>query len=290
MYTYVDKKSFKLFFAKKWIDNLVCALMVKNLLSRFYLMKQKQGTFLEEFLGQKRLTRAKALPRLIQVVAFTDFGIGVLKLLAAKQQQSGWRECTMDWRTVAKRCRRHRSPDSILWSASATKTRFLGLSQRGLWLRHHQGHQGHRSIRGVLRKVGRPVGIPGQCAKSESPGDSSQQTGHGIPPRGLECCTQERCQWSPSCVPSCFRHIWGLTQWRVPGEANFERDTHQGLWKAYIFNLPKGLPCQISNARGWCLEFENAIRNHPQQWKTLQNPNSSIGNVEIKRTSNQQVF
>ena len=86
-------------------------------------MKQKQGTFL----GQKRLTRAKALPRLIQVVAFTDFGIGVLELLAAKQQQSarGWRECTMDWRTVAKRCRRHRSPDSILWSASEMKTRFL---------------------------------------------------------------------------------------------------------------------------------------------------------------------
>ena len=88
MYTYVDKKSFKLFFVKSCIDNLVCALMVKNLLSRFYLMKQKQGTFLEEFLGQKRLTRAKALPRLIQVVAFTDFGIGVLELLAAKQQQS----------------------------------------------------------------------------------------------------------------------------------------------------------------------------------------------------------
>ena len=89
MYTYVDKKSFKLFFVKSCIDNLVCALMVKNLLSRFYLMKQKQGTFLEEFLGQKRLTRAKALPRLIQVVAFTDFGIGVPELLAAKQQQSG---------------------------------------------------------------------------------------------------------------------------------------------------------------------------------------------------------
>ena len=62
----------------------MCPLVVKNLLSRCSLMKQKQGTFLEEFLGQKRLTRAKALPRLIQVVAFTDFGIGVLELVGGK--------------------------------------------------------------------------------------------------------------------------------------------------------------------------------------------------------------